>query len=107
MKASLIFQTKFTRTLASGKVLTVFMDLYQLPLKRGQQARFPSGYKFSWIAFDAEAPGKKVLFDCHKDKGAHIHFDEKELDREVNVSSVDEAEKLFYELIAERFGPLA
>jgi hypothetical protein len=107
MKASLIFQNKFTRALASGKVLVVFMDLYQLPVKRGRPAKFPSDFKFSWIAFDSEMPTNRVLLDCHKDKGAHIHFDAQELDREVVVSSVDEAEKLFYELIAERFGPLA
>jgi hypothetical protein len=107
MKASLVFQTKFTRALSSGTVLKIFMDLYLLPVRRGKTAHFPDDYRFSWIAFDSEAPEKRVLFDCHKDKGAHVHFDDKELERNITVTTPDEAEKLFYELIVERFGPLA
>jgi len=107
MKASLIFQTKFNRTLANGKTLVFFMDLYLLPVKRGQQIKFPDHYRFSWIAFDPDTPENRVLFDCHKDKGAHAHFDGRELEKKITVASVDDAEKLFYELVAERFGPMA
>jgi hypothetical protein len=107
MKASLLFQLKFTRHLASGKTVVIFMDLYELPIKHRRPAKFPEDYKFSWIAFDSETPENRVLFDCHKDKGPHIHFDGQELDREIKAKSPEEAEELFYALIAERFGPLA
>ena len=103
MKATLLFKSKFAVALEDGRELTIFMDCYQL---NGHAMTFAKDYRFSWIAFDAEAPVKKVLMDQHPHKKAHLHFDDKEESIETEFLDLDEAIAYFFKAVERHFGPL-
>jgi hypothetical protein len=102
VKALLLFERRFTLTCVGGRVVEVFMDLYQLP--EGYSQAYPEGYRFSWIAFDSENPQARVLFDCHHPKGPHVHVDEDSDGESFEWTSLDEVYELFFEKLRERFG---
>jgi hypothetical protein len=102
MGAHLIYEIRFSVSLKSRKVLTVFMDPYKLPAKKEQ--KFPGGHRFSWIAFDPENENHRVLFDTHPPKGPHIHLDQEPDGKPFKWISVDHAQALFLEQIRQHFG---
>ncbi len=62
----------------------------------------------SWIAFDPEEEGARVLFDCHEPKGPHWHIDDDEEGQLFVWQGLKEAEDLFFQKVEERFGrPIA
>ncbi len=77
------------------------MDLFQIP--EPERKNYPEGYRFSWIAFDAEDPEERVLFDCHPPKGPHIHVDG-EPEFLFKWKSLEQSEALFFEKVQEKFG---
>ncbi|TVQ77823.1 MAG: hypothetical protein EA369_08535 [Bradymonadales bacterium] len=105
MDAELIFEIRFSIVLKSGEILVVFMDLYKIP--RVNTKDFPGGHRFSWIAFDPEAPERRVLFDSHPPKGPHIHIDDELEGKPFEWVSVDQAKRLFFKCVKEHFGKFA
>jgi hypothetical protein len=101
-KAARIFKRRFNLKCLSGRLLVVVMDLYRLP--DGHPKSFPEGYRFSWIAFDPDEEGARVLFDCHHPKGPHVHLDDDQEGEPIEWTTVDEAYVLFFDTIRERFG---
>lgn len=98
MDAELLFKRKFEVTTKAGMPIAFFMDLYRLP--KGSEHE----YKFSWIAFDPDDPTRRVLFDCHKPKGAHIHLDGDSGGEPIEPMDIDSAIALFFETVREHFG---
>lgn len=72
MKAFLLFESHQLFVTVAGATVEIHMDLYQLE-KRADV--LGSEYRFSWIAFDADDPMRRVLFDSHPPKGPHFHLD--------------------------------
>jgi hypothetical protein len=70
MKATLIDKRSFTVISREDVVIIVKKDLYKI---QGKDAKkHPGGFRFSWIAFNAEDPMQRVLFDSHPPKGPHL-----------------------------------
>ena len=91
-------------TVASGRTIAIYVDTFRL---RG--AKDPSSweaYRFSWIAFDPDETGARVLFDCHKPKGPHWHIDEDEVGQPFTWKGLKEAEDFFLEKVEEKFGQI-
>ena len=63
-------------------------------------------FKFSWVAFDSEREGKKVLLDCHDAKAPHIHKDEDPVGQPFRWRGVESAWELFFDAIRSHFGEL-
>ena len=101
VKATLIFQRKFTLTCENGRIVSVFMDLYHLP--EGHPRAFPEGYRFSWIAFDSVNESAQVLFDCHAPNGPHFHVDSDSNGKPFEWSSLEHAHELFFQKVRVRF----
>ncbi len=101
MNAALIYRRRLTRRTQTGKEIRVVMDLFQIP--EPECAKYPEGFRFSWIAFDVENKEQRVLFDCHPPKGPHIHIDG---DQEIKFKwiSLEETEIFFFENVQARFG---
>lgn len=104
-KAIKIFSRRFKITCKNREMVVVFMDLYKLADDRAGVS--PEGYRFSWIAFDPEDESTRVLFDCHPPKGPHIHVDGDREGTPFEWRSLDEAQALFFEKVAEKFGAIA
>ena len=76
------------------------MKLKKLPEPYGQE--FPSGYKFSWIAYNVKNDQQRILFDNHTNKPPHIHTNGHE--EYFTWISLAETEKLFLVRTQQRFG---
>ena len=101
MKAALIDQRRFTAIARNGAIIFVHMDLFKVSEK--EAPKHPGGYRFSWIAFNAEDPKKKVLFDSHPPKGAHFHIDGDKKGVSFVWESAKQAEALFFAMVAAHF----
>lgn len=102
MKAVLLHKSKTTMNVENGRVITVYIDTFQIQgvrLTGSWQA-----YRFSWIAFDPEEEGARVLFDCHEPKDPHWHIDDDEEGQPFIWKGLKEAEELFFQKVEERFG---
>lgn len=53
--------------------------------------------------FEVENPARRVLVDCHKPFGVHVHFDDGPQIR-LGVQTVDEAREAFAAAIKKHFG---
>jgi hypothetical protein len=104
MKALLLFESRRIFRSAKGRVIVMAMDLYELPASESQGAQVP--YRFSWIAFDRDAPDQRVLFDSHPPKGPHFHLDGDDAGQSFVWVSISEAVALFERKVTERFGEL-
>ncbi len=103
MKAVLLHKSKTTMTVASGTI-AIYVDTFQL-----QGVKDPSSwgaYRFSWIAFDPDEPGARVLVDCHEPKGPHWHIDGDEVGQPFTWTGLKEAEDFFFQKVEERFGKI-
>ena len=87
-------------TATSGRTVTIYVDTYRL---QGVNERTWNAYRFSWIAFDSDEPGARILFDCHEPKGPHWHVDGDEVGKPFEWAGLDAAEELFFQKVEERF----
>lgn len=101
MAATLIFEERNTHTLKNGRMVTVFMDLWSIDPP--EPDLLESRFKLSWIAFDESDPNKRVLMDCHKPIGLHLHVDTGP-QIPVSARTLDEAYAFFRSKITEYFG---
>jgi hypothetical protein len=102
MSSELIF--KIARILISfaGKQIVVKMDTYLI--HGSDKVKYPpAGHKFSWIAFDLDNPGDKVLFDSHPPKGPHYHIDGDKEGKPFSWTSLEAAQDLFIQMAEKRF----
>jgi hypothetical protein len=104
MKAVPLLDSRRSYETLSGRIVVIEMDLYKLP--DASTGDLGSQFRFSWIAFDEEAPNQRVLFDCHAPKGMHFHLDEDKEGRSFTCASIAEAIQLFQEKVKEHFGEL-
>ncbi len=102
MKSELLSKRKFLFYSRKGEPVVVAMDLYKI--RDPESAKYPEGYRMSWIAFDPEKPReKRVLFDSHPPKGPHFHIDNKKAEISFVWLSLKETETLFFEIVCEHF----
>ena len=101
MAATLLFEERSTHTLKNGHMVSVFMDLWSI--EPPETSLLESRFKLSWIAFDESDPNKRVLMDCHKPLGLHLHIDSGP-QIPVLALTVDEAYLFFCSKITEHFG---
>jgi hypothetical protein len=102
VKAELIYQEKFLLVSRLGVTVSVSRDLYRIGEDRNLDICGPR-YRYSWIAFDAFNPDRKVLFDSHPPKGPHFHIDGNENETSLEGLSLKECESLFFEIIFDHF----
>lgn len=102
MEAEQLFRHKFEITTKAGNPIVIFMDLYRLP--RGAKKEYPERFKFSWIAFDPDNSARRVLFDCHGDKGPHRHLDDDEEGAPFDWKGLDSAIELFFATVRNHLG---
>ena len=102
MKAILLYQRKRQFLTKSGRAVVIHMDLFEIPGKAKES--FPGGYKFSWIAFDANDSEKQILFDSHPPKGPHFHIDQEKDGVSFVWTSIDDSEALFFKMVTDKFG---
>lgn len=91
------FLTKTTR-----EQIRVHVEVWKIPYPEGE--KFPDGLKFSIVAFCENNTSDSVIIDCHPPKGPHFHFEGKEV--QFKWEGLDEAEKLFWELVEKKFGEI-
>ena len=101
MKAILTDKRAFTVISDRDVIVLVKMDLYKIQGKEAKE--HPGGFRFSWIAFNAENPSEKVLFDSHPPKGPHFHLNNDSLGVSFKWESLEKTEKLFFELVSQHF----
>lgn len=101
MKARLVMQRRFLAESRRGKQVVVEMDIYEVP--DADEQELPGGYRFSWIAFNAQSPKERVLFDSHPPKGPHFHLDDEKNEIKIEWTSLEEVERLFYRSVARHF----
>lgn len=101
MKARLVMQRRFLAESRKGKQIVVEMDLYEVSGPGAE--RLPGGYRFSWIAFNAQNPNERVLFDSHPPKGPHFHLDDRKNEIKIEWTSLEATERLFYRTVARHF----
>ena len=101
MKARLVSQRRFLAESRKGKQVVVEMDLFEVS---GPGADLlPGGYRFSWIAFNAQNPLERVLFDSHPPKGPHFHIDNQKNEIKIEWTSLTQIEKLFFCMVSRHF----
>lgn len=101
MKAKLVDRRRFVVFSRSGKAVQIVMDLYKIQGR--DAAKHPDGFRFSWIAFDPEEPGRRVLFDSHPPKGPHFHIDGDKVGVTEAWESLDAAYGKFFKAVARHF----
>ena len=85
-----------------GFLIGIEVELWKLPLP--QPAEFPQGYKLKMIAYNLENPSELVQIDNHQGKKLHYHLNDKQ--KFFTWVSLAEAERLFLQLVQEKFGKL-
>lgn len=101
MDAKLIYRRRVTRRTLENQEIRIVMDLYEIP--EPERAKYPEGFRFSWIAFDVENPEQRVLFDCHPPKGPHFHVNN-EPEIQIQWVSLEKTEALFFEKVQASLG---
>ena len=101
MKARLVIQRRFLVESRKGKQIVVEMDVYQVSGKGAET--LPDGYRFGWIAFNAQNPMERVLFDSHPPKGPHFHIDNRKNEIKIEWTSLAQVEQLFFRTVARHF----
>lgn len=81
-------------------LIRVKVELWKLPLP--QPTEFPQGYKFKLIAYNIENSEELVRIDNHQGKFPHYHLDNKQ--KSFTWVSLAETERLFLQLVQEKFG---
>ncbi len=99
MKATLLFESQQLFVTKRGESVGIQMDLYKLPGRGGK-------FRFSWIAFDANDPLRRVLFDSHPPKGPHFHVNEDQEGVPFKWISLEDSIRLFRKKVREHFGEL-
>lgn len=102
MEARLIFRIRFSLANPDRRLISVYMDLFELPVEAHES--YPERFKFSWIAFDLDRPELRVLMDCHPPKGPHIHLDLEEVELPYEWVGLHAARGHFRSLVLARFG---
>ena len=76
------------------------MKLWKLP--KSNVKEFPEGYKLSWIVFNLVTEKERILFDNHVGKSPHYHENGEE--KFLEWVSLEHTEKLFYQMVYQKFG---
>jgi len=100
MDDNLVYNRKGTFLTDEGNLIGLRMKLWRLPNINSKN--FPEGYKLSWIVFNLATESEKILFDNHWGKSPHYHENGKE--KFLEWISLEETEKLFYQMVYEKFG---
>jgi len=100
MNDNLVYNRKGTFMTNEGNLIGLRMKLWQLP--NVDSKIFPKGYKLSWIVFNLATESERILFDNHWGKPPHYHENGKE--KFLEWVSLEETEKLFYQMAYEKFG---
>jgi hypothetical protein len=74
------------------------MDVYEIT--GPEVEKFPGGYRFSRIAFNAQNPSERVLFDLRPPKGPHFHLEGQLNEIKIDWVSLGSTERLFYKTVA-------
>lgn len=83
-----------------GYLVGLKMKLWQFP--SAKSIDFPEGYKMSWIVLNLFNKKERVLFDNHNQKPPHYHIDEQQ--EFFKWKSLAETEKLFWQMVYQKFG---
>jgi len=96
----LVYNRKGTFMTEKGYLISLRMRLWQYPHVKATE--FPEGYQLSWIIFKLTNKKERVLFDNHRGKPLHFHENDKE--KFLEWISLEETEKLFYQMAYQKFG---
>lgn len=101
-RAIKIFEIERIVEMKSGRPCRLFMDLFDAGDSSGD-GLFLGRFRFSWIFFEIENPMKRVLIDCHRPFGVHIHLDDgpQEL---LAAQTLDDVREFFSAAIKSHFG---
>ncbi len=102
MKATRIFLIERIVELETGVLCRLHMDLFDAGQGRAE-GLFLDRFRFSWIFFEIENPMHRILVDCHKPFGVHVHFDDG-LQVLVKAETLDDVRSFFGEAILQHFG---
>ena len=100
MDNSLVYNRKGTFWTDKNNLIGLRMKLWHLP--NVNLKGFPQGYKLSWIVFNLATENERILFDNHWGKPPHYHENGKE--EFLEWISLEETEKLFYQMVYKKFG---
>ena len=100
MDDNLVYNRKGTFWTDKNNLIGLRMKLWHLPNVNSKV--FPQGYKLSWIVFNLATENERVLFDNHWGKPPHYHENGKE--KFLEWISLEETEKLFYQMAWKKFG---
>lgn len=102
MKATKIFSIERIVELDSGVLCRLHMDLFDVS-KGKAKGLFLDRFRFSWIFFEIENPMRRVLVDCHKPFGVHVHYDGGPQEP-VEAETLEDVRKFFTHAIEKHFG---
>lgn len=85
-----------------GFLIGIEVELWKLPLPR--PVEFPQGYKLKLLAYNLENPVELIRIDNHYGKKFHYHSNDKQ--KFFTWVSLAETERLFLQLVQEKFGQL-
>ena len=100
MDDNLVYNRKGTFLTDKGNLIGLQMKLWHFPNVNPKD--FPEGYKLSWIVFNLATENERILFDNHWGKPPHYHENGKE--KFLEWISLEETEKLFYQMAYQKFG---
>lgn len=96
----LVYNRKGTFWTDKNNLIGLRMKLWRFPNVNSKD--FPEGYKLSWIVFNLATESERILFDNHGGKPLHCHENGKE--KFLEWISLEETEKLFYQMVYQKFG---
>ncbi len=102
MKATKVFEVERIIELKSGVQCRLHMDLFDVGKGRAK-GLFLERFRFSWIFFEVENPMHRVLVDCHRPFGVHVHYDDGPQES-VTAKTLDEVRDFFTAAIKKHFG---
>jgi len=102
VKATQVFNVERVVELETGMLCRLHMDLFDVGEGKAK-GLFLDRFRFSWIFFEIENPLHRVLVDCHKPFGVHVHFDDGKQEP-VEVRTLDEVREFFSNAIKKHFG---
>jgi hypothetical protein len=103
MRATLIIHQKFELKSKNPEIgdVAVIVQVWKIPPPNDQS--YPDGKRYSLVAFQSKKAGEKVLLDCHPPKGPHFHTENGDVF--LPGLNYEEAFKIFWVKMEERFGP--
>ena len=101
--STLLIKERFVESLPEGQGDLIVVIEARL-IGDNAPSEFPDGIKFRWIAYRDLNPEERVLMDCHKGKGPHIHIDDDPTGQAFLWTGLDDALVLFGAEVEKKFG---